>query len=118
MPRELSSSVTEGRERQSDKHMLFITPPFPSRTYNGKNMGPDYLGGYLQQKGLIKNFTTLDLDVERQRHPGLSIEQLMRMFTPLVAAADIIGLSFLSFQADEAMEIGELCNAMLSQAGR
>jgi len=85
-------------------NILFIVPPFPTRTYPGKTMAPDYLASILIKKG--HKVEILDLDV-------LGIEILNKKISK--KDYDLIGISYLSFQTDIAMKVGEKCHTILSK---
>ncbi|MEM4330209.1 MAG: B12-binding domain-containing radical SAM protein [Candidatus Bilamarchaeaceae archaeon] len=91
--------------------VLFVVPPFPARTYPGKTMGPDYLAGALVNHGNIppENIEILDLDVL-----GLNILNKKLKSTDY----DLVGISFLSFQTNEAMKIAEIADRIIKTKGR
>jgi len=97
-------------ENHKNLKILFIVPKFPARTYEGKTMGPDYLAGYLIRELGIKedNIEILDLDV-------LPREELKK--TLHSRDFDLVGISFLSFQIDEAMNIAEEVDSILYEKG-
>ena len=97
--------------------VLFVVPPFPARTYPGRTMGPDYIGSHLRMTSKIANhnisdWEILDLDVvdpvEREVMLRAKLKEKPYAF---------VGISYLSFQADEAMDIASLCAQELNQLG-
>ena len=90
---------------------LFIVPKFPARTYPGKTMAPDYLAGALVNHANIpkEDIEILDLDVLGHE----VLEEKLRKEN-----YDLIGISFLSFQTDEAMEIAEKADIVMREKGR
>lgn len=90
--------------------ILFIVPKFPARTYPGKTMGPDYLAGYLMRKLGLKNedIEILDLDIL----PRDKLSETLRKID-----FDIVGISFLSFQINEAMDVAKEVDLILQEKG-
>ena len=105
------------RDGQPRTTALFIVPPFPARTYAGRTMGPDYIGANLRKSSAdgshdIKDWEILDLDIiDPDKREEVLIAKLQEKPYTLV------GLSFLSFQADEAMEIAEIADKVLRERG-
>lgn len=95
------------KRKMKKKYALFIVPPFPARTYPGKTMAPDYLAGILSRQNY--NVEILDFDV-------LGMETLNKEL--FQKDYDFIGISYLSFQTDVAMEIVERCHKLLSKTGK
>jgi radical SAM superfamily enzyme YgiQ (UPF0313 family) len=78
-------------------NILLIAPPLPERTYPGKSMGPDYLGGELIRHD-YRNVEILDLDVAGKK----SLLPTLRQYQP-----NIVGITNLSIQNDIANEIAK-----------
>lgn len=91
--------------------VLFVVPKFPARTYPGKTMAPDYLAGAIVNKvGLSKEeIEILDLDVLGKN----ALEQELKKKN-----YDLVGISFLSFQLDYAMDIAEITNNVLKKQSK
>ena len=88
---------------------LFVVPRFPARTYPGKTMGPDYLAAQLIRNGLScpEKINIVDLDV-------LSNDAFS---DALRIKPDFIGISTLSFQLPQALEIAKQAHEYLSSIG-
>lgn len=100
----MEGEVPRGSSRKINA--LFIVPRFPARTYPGKTMGPDYLAGILQREGHGANVVDLDVHGLHALH-GIDFGRY-----------NLVGISYLSFQTDEAMKVAELVNRKLKKEGR
>jgi radical SAM superfamily enzyme YgiQ (UPF0313 family) len=85
--------------------VLLIVPPFPDRTYPGKTMGPDYLAGALDlADGTLDIY---DADVRGQRGLEACLES---------TGWDIVGITNMSFQADQANDIARMVRTTCPKA--
>lgn len=145
LPRREISSVPESKERLNTRSkVLYITPEFPARSYNGRFMGPIYGGSFLAntaKEGLhsISDFEVLDLDTvhltrrekqqavvgvkerhlrERKLQHALRIKRDEVVIKKLIEEDwAFVGLSYLSFHADEAMRIAKIADLVLENKG-
>lgn len=113
----IEKEISNAEKENPRTTTLFIVPPFPARTFPGRTMGPDYIGSHLretQKQGIhnIDNWEILDLDIIPQDKREEILRQKLRE-TPFA----FIGISYLSFQANEAMEMAELCAKELKDVG-
>ncbi len=102
---ELSEKTLAAQNRKG--RILFFVPPFPARTYPGKTMGQDYLAGTLVKSGHEVEIIGLDV-----LGTGL-VESSIGEFNP-----DMVGISYLSFQTDNAVQVANKVHELLAAKGR
>ena len=81
--------------------ILLVVPPFPARTYPGKTMGPDYLAAAVSGMGVEVDIYDADIYGTKQ------LETLLITRKP-----DLIGITNMSFQADDANDISALARTV------
>ncbi len=100
----IEAETKEALKENPRSTVLFVIPPFPARTYPGRTMGPDYIGSHLRETSKITNhnisdWEILDLDVVDPAEREKLLQDKLRE-KPYA----FVGISYLSFQADEAMK--------------